>query len=110
MRPKTGIELDGDPSILDQPDGIARALAALRCPNAGDVVVSAARGWEFADLGGNHHLGGGSHGSLDEGDSLVPVLAVGLGGRMPSSIVDVAPLVLGHFGVEAPPYALRRAA
>ena len=106
----TGIELDGDPSILDQPDGVARALAALRCPNAGDVVISAARGLEFADLGGNHHLGGGSHGSLDEGDSLVPVLAVGLGGRMPSSVVDVAPLVLGHFGVEAPPYALRRAA
>ena len=106
----TGIELDGDPSILDQPDGVARALAVLRCPNAGDVVVSAARGWEFADLGGNHHLGGGSHGSLDEGDSLVPVLSVGLGGRMPSSVVDVAPLVLGHFGVAAPPYALRRAA
>ena len=31
-------------------------------------------GWEFADLGGRHHLGGGSHGSLVEGDSLVPVL------------------------------------
>jgi len=105
-----GIELDGDPSILDQPDGVARALSALRCPNAGDLVVSAAQGWEFADLGGNHHLGGGSHGSLDEGDSLVPVLAVGLDGRMPSSIVDVAPLVLGHFGVAVPPYALRRAA
>ena len=107
---EAGVELDGDPAILDQPDGVARALGALRCPNAGDVVVSAASGWEFADLGGNHHLGGGSHGSLDEGDSLVPVLAVGLGERTPASIVDVAPLVLAHFGVEAPPYALRRAA
>ena len=105
-----GVDLDGDASILDQPDGLTRVLAALRCPNAGDVVVSAASGWEFADLGGNHHLGGGSHGSLDAGDSLVPVLTAGLGGRMPSSVVDVAPLVLGHFGVEAPPYALRRAA
>ena len=105
-----GVELDGDPAILDQPDGIARVLAALRCPNAGEVIVSAASGWEFADLGGNHHLGGGSHGSLDEGDSLVPVLAAGLGGPMPSSIVDVAPLVLDHFGVEAPSYVLRRAA
>jgi len=105
-----GVELDGDSGILDQPDAVARALAALRCPNAGDVVVSAAAGWEFADLGGKHHLGGGSHGSLDEGDSVVPVLTAGLDGPTPGSVVDVAPRVLAHFGVEAPPYALRRAA
>jgi hypothetical protein len=106
----SGLELDGDAGVLDQPDAVARALAALRCPNAGDVVVSAAAGWEFADLGGKHHLGGGSHGSLDEGDSVVPVLSVGLDGTPPGSVVDVAPRVLAHFGVEAPPYALRRAA
>jgi len=105
-----GLQIEGDPAVLDQPDAVARAIAALRCPNAGDVVVSAASGWEFADLGGRHHLGGGSHGSLDEGDSLVPVLSVGLGGEAPASIVDVAPRVLAHFGVEAPPYTLRRAA
>ena len=105
-----GLQLEGDPAVLDQPDAVARATAALRCPNAGDVVISAASGWEFADLGGRHHLGGGSHGSLDEGDSLVPVLSVGLGGEAPVSIVDVAPRVLAHFGVEAPPYTLRRAA
>lgn len=106
----TRIELDGDPSVLDQPDAFARVLAALRCPNAGDVVVSAAPGWEFADLGGKHHLGGGSHGSLDAGDSLVPMLTVGVADRAPASVVDVAPLVLAHFGVEAPAYALTRAA
>jgi hypothetical protein len=105
-----GLELDGDPSLLDQPDAVARVLAALRCPNAGDVIVSAAPGWEFADLGGKHHLGGGSHGSLDAGDSLVPVLTVGVAERAPASVVDVAPLVLSHFGVEAPAYALTRAA
>lgn len=105
-----GLELDGDPTLLDQPDAAARVLAALACPNAGDVLVSAARGWEFRDLGGRHHAGGGSHGSLDEGDSLVPVLSVGVDGALPASVVDVAPLVLSHFGVEAPPYALRRAA
>ena len=35
-----------------------------RNPNAGEVLVSAAPGWEFADLAGRHHVGGGSHGSL----------------------------------------------
>jgi hypothetical protein len=105
-----GLELHGDVAVLDQPDGVARALAALRCPNAGDVVLSAAAGWEFADLGGRHHLGGGSHGSLDEGDSLVPVLTVGLGGEAPVSTVDVSPRLLDHFGVAAPPFAVLRAA
>ena len=105
-----GWELEGDATILDQPDAVARATAALRCPNAGDVVVSAAEGWEFEDLGGSHHRGGGSHGSLVAGDSLVPVLAVGVEGTLPASIVDVAPAVLAHFGVGAPSYAARRAA
>ena len=44
--------------------GSPRASAALRNPNAGDVLVSAAPGFEFADLAGRHHAGGGSHGSL----------------------------------------------
>ena len=105
-----GIATEGDPSLLDHPDGVARAMAAVRCRNAGDVVVSAADGWEFSDLGGGHHLGGGSHGGLGAEDSLVPVLSLGVTGSAPRSIVDVAPLVLGHFGVEAPPYVLRRAA
>ena len=41
-------------------------------PSAGDVLVSAAEGWELADAGGRHHLGGGSHGSLVAGDTLRP--------------------------------------
>ena len=76
----------------------------------GEVVVSATEGWEFEDLGRRHHLGGGSHGSLVAGDSLVPVLTHGLAGPAPTGIVDVAPRVLAHFGVAAPAYAMRRAA
>jgi hypothetical protein len=107
---RAGRVLAGDASILDQPDAVARAVAAVGCPNAGEVLVSARDGWEFHDLGGGHHLGGGSHGSLTAADSLVPVLTVGLGAAAPRSVVDVAPLVLDHFGVAAPPYVLRRAA
>ena len=103
--------LEGDPSILDQPDAVARATAAVRCPNAGEVVVSAAPGWEFEDLGGRHHLGGGSHGSLVAGDSLVPVITVGMEGTATlTSVVDVAPAVLAYFDVGVPAYAARRAA
>jgi hypothetical protein len=90
---------DEDLAILDTvPDGHARAAAALRNPNAGEVLVSAAPGWEFADLAGRDHLGGGSHGSLETADSEVPMLAVGLGDP-PASITGIKETVLRNFGL-----------
>ena len=71
----------GDAAILDHPDGFERAWSALANPNAGELIVSAAPGWEFADLAGRHHAGGGSHGSLIVGDSEVPMLTVGIDAR-----------------------------
>jgi predicted AlkP superfamily pyrophosphatase or phosphodiesterase len=91
-------------SLLDDvPDGTERAWAALRNPNAGDVIVSAAPGYEFTDLAGRHHAGGGSHGSLLCGDSQVPMLTIGVD-ALPRRIVEVAPAVIRHFGVEPPAY------
>jgi hypothetical protein len=96
---------DEDVTMLDEvPDGRARAAAALRNPNAGEVLVSATPGWEFLDLAGRHHLGGGSHGSLEIADSEVPMLTVGLD-PPPASITGVKGLVAEHFGV-----SVRRAA
>jgi hypothetical protein len=96
-----GWELTGDAAVLDHPDGLARAWMALHNPNAGDVLVSAAGGYEFTDLAGRSHAGGGSHGSLAAGDSEVPMLAVGLD-TVPAGITGVTPAVLAHFGVEQP--------
>jgi predicted AlkP superfamily pyrophosphatase or phosphodiesterase len=92
------VERGGD--LFDYPDGGTRAWSALRNPNAGDVLVSAAPGFEFADLAGRDHVGGGSHGSLLLGDSEVPMLIIGLDAVL-ESIVDVTPAILTHFGVEA---------
>ena len=90
---------DEDQALLDgYPDGLVRAEAALRNPNAGEVLVSAAPGWEFSDLAGRNHLGGGSHGSLTTADSEVPMLTIGLG-EPPRSITAIKGLVLAHFGV-----------
>jgi hypothetical protein len=96
--------------LAEYPDGPARAWAALQNPNAGEVLISASEGFELVDLAGRHHVGGGSHGSLTVGDSEVPMLAIGLD-AVPRSIVEVAPAVLGHFGVAPPQYqrALARA-
>ncbi|HKD94298.1 MAG TPA: alkaline phosphatase family protein [Gaiellaceae bacterium] len=86
---------------LEHPDVVWRARSALANPNAGELLVSAAEGWELADLGGRHHAGGGSHGSLVAGDSFVPVVTVGLKAEL-HRITDVAPAVLAHFGVAVP--------
>jgi Type I phosphodiesterase / nucleotide pyrophosphatase len=100
--------LDGDADVLEPgryPNGLERSWRALRCPNAGDVLVSAAEGWELADLGGRHHLGGGSHGSLRAGDSFVPLIAAGLDEALlgpDPRITDIAPAVLAHFGLPVP--------
>jgi hypothetical protein len=90
---------DEDTALLDTvPDGHVRAAAALRNPNAGEVLVSAAPGWEFADLAGRDHLGGGSHGSLELADSEVPMLVVGLD-EPPASITGIKETVLRNFGL-----------
>jgi hypothetical protein len=89
----------GDRDLLDPalyPNALERIEGILTCPAAGDVVVSAVLGDEFADAGGVHHAGGGSHGSLRAEDSLVPLIAAGFEsgtglGAQPS-ITDLTPL------------------
>jgi hypothetical protein len=78
--------------------------SALTSPHAGDVLISAADGYECVDWGGISHAGGGSHGSLGRGDSLGPVLFVGCGPESPGkrpqwALRDLAPVILEHFGV-----------
>ena len=113
-----GWDLDGDTRVLEAhseggrfrssayPDALARLWAALCAPNAGDVLLSLAEGYECVDWGGASHIGGGSHGSLAAGDSLGPLLACGLDGFDPDervrwSIGDVAGLVDRHFEIGA---------
>jgi hypothetical protein len=95
-----GWELSGDGTLLSGPNGFERVWEALANPRAGEVIAWAVEGAEFADIGGRHHAGGGSHGSLLAGDSEVPMLSVGAG-PPPARIVDIAPLAASRFGVEA---------
>jgi hypothetical protein len=111
-------DLDGDLGVLEAsvgegrfesesyPDALARLWAALRSPASGDVLVSLEPGYECVDWGGAAHLGGGSHGSLHAGDSLVPLLVVGFEERSLErlkqwTLSDVAGLVGERFGLEA---------
>ena len=99
-----GARIDGVRlSSPDYPDALARVWAALTCPTSGDVVLSAAPGWEFPDWGGVDHVDGGSHGSLHAVDSLGALVFCGVdapperaaGGSW--SIRDIAPMAVGHF-------------
>jgi hypothetical protein len=101
---------NGELRTPSYPDGLGRVWAALGCDSVGDILVSAAPGYEFVDWGGADHTGGGSHGSLGLEDSAVPLVFYGCGpdldrdgeGSREWSIADVAPVVLKHFGVEPP--------
>jgi hypothetical protein len=85
------------------PDALARVWAALTCPTSGEVLLSAAPGYEFIDWGRQAHVGGGSHGSLHRSDSLGALILSGVAppDRDPPqwAIRDIAPLVLHHFGL-----------
>ncbi len=90
------------------PDALARAWSALTCPTSGEVLLSAAPGFEFLDWGRQAHVGGGSHGSLRGEDSLGALILCGLptddppapdGARAQWTIHDVAPLIRTHFGL-----------
>ncbi len=95
----------------DFPDGLGRLWSALRSPHGGDLIVSAAPGYECVDWGGAAHVPGGSHGSLRREDSEGPLLFIGCGPDSPDpetatrhqareqwGLQDVAPIIKEHFG------------
>jgi predicted AlkP superfamily pyrophosphatase or phosphodiesterase len=90
----------------EYPNALERIWTALACPTAGDVLLSAAPGYEFVDWGGADHVGGGSHGSLHRSDSMGALLWCGTGpdsrdAHEQWSLLDVAPMVRDHFGLSS---------
>lgn len=98
---------DGVIASDNYPDALRRVHAALDCATSGDVLLSAAPGWEFPDWGGVDHVGGGSHGSLHRSDSLGALLFSGVDAPAEHpgawSITDAAALVRTHFALPLAP-------
>jgi hypothetical protein len=95
---------DGRFLSTEYPDALSRIWSALKCPTAGDILLSAAPAYEFVDWGGSAHVGGGSHGSLHRSDSLGALMWCGTGPESRSvreqwSLRDVTPMALEHFGL-----------
>ncbi len=98
---------DGRVLSTEYPDALTRVWSALHCENAGELLLSAAPGYEFVDWGGSDHVGGGSHGSLHRSDSLATLMWCGEGLPERSaheqwSLRDIAPMIRGHFRVPDP--------
>jgi hypothetical protein len=104
LRVLGGSIVDGLFQSPDYPDALARVWSALTCETSGEVLLSAAPGYEFIDWGRQAHVGGGSHGSLHASDSLGALVMSGV--ELPDplpvqwAIRDVAALARGHFGLE----------
>ena len=102
---------EGDLSVVDAqvmgeqtikfakfPDAFTRLISALEARNGSRVVISAASGYEYLAVGGPIHPGGGSHGSLEEEDSTVPMIVAGMPVKLDyPRIIDLFPMILGHF-------------
>jgi hypothetical protein len=94
---------DGKLISPSYPDALSRVWSALTCSNSGEVLLSAAPGYEFMDWGRQAHIGGGSHGSLHASDSLGALVLSGVELPDPQpaqwAIRDIAPIVREHFGL-----------
>jgi hypothetical protein len=89
------ITAEGEIRYGEYPDSLERLWGCLRSPRSGDVVLSATPGYTFGEVSGTFHIGS-DHGSLHASDSNVFALASGI--AAPRRIVDVAPILLDHFG------------
>jgi hypothetical protein len=97
------VSADGALRFGAYPNAFERIAGGLATHKSGPVCVTARPGFEFQVPGTKIHRGGGSHGSLHELDSIVPLIVAGAPGPglVPprSRTVDVAPLCLRLLGL-----------
>ncbi len=83
------------------PDALVQIMALAGAPRAGDIIVSAARGWDLrARYEPIPHVS--THGALLREHMLVPLLTNRPTASQPRRTVDVMPSALRVLGLEAP--------
>ena len=105
-----GCDLDGvtasdayDATIgTDYPDGVVQIEHLVNAPRSGEIILSAARDWDFrARYEPIPHVS--SHGALHREHMLVPLLVNRPVRRRPRRTVDVMPSALAVLGKSIPP-------
>jgi arylsulfatase A-like enzyme len=85
----------------DYPDGLVQIATISRAPRAGDIILSAARDWDFrARYEPIPHVS--SHGALHREHMLVPLVMNRPPAHAPRRTVDVMPSALAALGIDAP--------
>ena len=85
----------------DYPDAVVQIATIANAPRAGDIILSAARDWDFrARYEPIPHVS--SHGALHRDHMLVPLVVNRLPVRTPRRTVDVMPSALAALGIDAP--------
>ena len=85
----------------DYPDGLVQIATIAGAPRAGDLILSAARDWDFrARYEPIPHVS--SHGALHREHMLVPLVVNRPPTRVPRRTVDVMPSALAALGIDAP--------
>jgi hypothetical protein len=89
-------------SGTDYPDGLVQIASLAGAARSGEVILSAARDWDFrARYEPIPHVS--SHGALHREHMLVPLLTSGPLPRAPRRTVDVMPSALAALGIAVPP-------
>jgi hypothetical protein len=85
----------------DYPDGIVQIAHLTGSARAGDIILSAARGWDFrARYEPIVHVS--SHGALHRDHMLVPLLMNRPAATSPKRTIDVMPSALRALGIDIP--------
>ncbi len=84
----------------EYPDALRRIQSGIDSRNEPRVLLSARPSFEFHAEGAPTHRGGGSHGSLHAGDSVVPLVIGGTDREINNPrIIDFYPFIMEHFGI-----------
>jgi arylsulfatase A-like enzyme len=85
----------------DYPDALVQIAHLVACPRSGDIILSAARDWDYrARYEPIPHVS--SHGALHREHMLVPLLLNRPPAGVPRRTVDVMPSALAALGITAP--------
>jgi hypothetical protein len=100
------VEDDGTLRYGIYPNAFERIFGLLESARAGQFWATARPGADFCFGGSQAHVGGGSHGTLHELDSVVPLIIAGAPAdfTLPAQLrtVDVTPLCLAFLGLTPP--------
>jgi arylsulfatase A-like enzyme len=102
--PQTALDADSAYDVTinsDYPDALVQIASLVACPRSGDIILSAARDWDYrARYEPIPHVS--SHGALHREHMLVPLLLNRPPVGVPRRTVDVMPSALAALGITVP--------